>query len=164
MNLDEELAAQHVGQSFQLQIPFWRASLFVTFLDLGVVFIPVAHVFLGLLQGLALHFEIAHAGGRRLIARAVHTLGILPAGKLDRARRIGKEHLIAAQSKFVLDHYGLAANHVGGAMQQQRSGHAAGKAAIDCLVLIVKGVHHHHLRRHRTGGFVHVIIERNVRM
>ncbi len=46
----------------------------------------------------------------------------------------------------------------------KRRGDATGQAAIDRLVLIVEGVDHHHLRRDRAGGLVHVVVERDVRV
>ncbi len=49
-------------------------------------------------------------------------------------------------------------------MQQQRGGHASGQRAIDGLVLVIEGVNHHHLRGDRAGGFVHIVIERDVRV
>ena len=49
-------------------------------------------------------------------------------------------------------------------MQQQRRGHAARQRPIDRLVLIIERVDHHHLRRDRAGGLVHVIIQRDVRV
>ena len=79
-------------------------------------------------------------------------------------RRAGEEHLVAIESVLVLDDDGLAANHVGRAVQQQRCGDAAGQRAIDRLVVVVEGVFHHHLRRDRAGGFVDVAVERHVRV
>ena len=76
----------------------------------------------------------------------------------------GKQHGVASGAVLVLDDDGLSANHVGGAVQQQRSGHAAGQRAIDGLVLIVEGIQHHHLRRDRAGGFVDVVVERDMRV
>ena len=64
----------------------------------------------------------------------------------------------------MLDDDGLPADHVGGAVQQQRSRHAAGQRAVDGLVLVVEGVLHHHLRRDRAGRFVDVVVEREVRV
>jgi len=47
-------------------------------------------------------------------------------------------------------------------MQQERRGHAAGKRAVDGFVLIIERVFHHHVRRDRAGGFVDIVIERDV--
>ncbi len=49
-------------------------------------------------------------------------------------------------------------------MQQERRGYAAGQGAVDCLILIIEGVFHHHVGRDRAGGLVDVVIERDVRV
>ena len=76
--------------------------------------------------------------------------------------RVGEKHFVAGGSKFVLDDHGLAADHVGGAVEEQTRGNAAGERAIDGLVLIIEGVFHDHLRRDGAGGFVDVVVEGDV--
>ena len=164
MDLHQQLAAQNIGQRFQFQIAFGSLGILVAAFDLGVVVVPLAHVILRFHQRRALHREISHAGRRQLVLASVNALGIFSAGELDGARRAGKQHGVPAGSVLVLDHNRLAADHVGRPVQQQRGGDAAGQAAIDGLVLIIEGVHHHHLRRDRAGGLVHVVVERNVRV
>ena len=164
MDLHQQLATQHIGEGLQLQIALRSLRVFVASLHLCVVLVPIAFIFLSLNQRLPLHCKIPHTSGRQLIAPAVDALRIFSASELDGPRRSRKQHGVTACSVLVLDDDCLPANHVGRAMQQKRGGYAAGKPAIDRLVLIVEGVHHHHLRRHRTGDFIHVIIERNVRV
>ena len=67
-------------------------------------------------------------------------------------------------SEFVFDDDGLAADHVGGAVEEQTGGDAAGERAIDGLVLIVEGVFHDHLRRDGAGGLIDVVVECDVRV
>src|ERR1700733_5979835 len=99
-----------------------------------------------------------------MIATAVDALGIFSAGEFDGAGRVGEKHFIARGSKLVLDDDGLAADHVGGTVKQERGGDAAGEGAIDGLVLVIEGIFHHHVRRDWAGRFVDVLVERDVRV
>ena len=162
--MHQQLAAENVGQGFQLQVALGLLGVFVSGFYFGVVGIPLAHVVLRIGQCLALDREIAHAGGGHLILPAVDAFGIFSAGEFYGARRAGKQHGVAAGAVFVLDHNGLAADHVGGAVQQHGRGDAAGQGAVDGFVLVVEGVDHHHLRSDGAGGLVHVVVERDVRV
>ena len=120
MDLYQQLPAQHVGQCLQLQVTLGSFCLFVSLLHLSVVLVPIADVLPCLLQGFALHLEVAHARRRSLVARSVYAFGILAAGKLDRARRIRKKHLIAAESELIFDDDRLPSDHVRRTVQQQQ--------------------------------------------
>ena len=146
VDLHVELAAQHVGERFELQIALGGDGVLVSLGDLGVVAVPGGHVVFGVFKGLTHHFKVAHARGRKLIAAAVDALGIFAGSELDRAGRVGKEHGIAIEANFVLDDDGLAADHVGRAVQQQLGGDTAGERLIERLVAIVEGVDHVHRR------------------
>jgi len=141
---------------------FGHGGVFVAALDLRVIAVPLAHVILRLDQSLPLHGKIAHAGRGHLFAAAIDSLGILSARELDRPGCIGKKHGVARSAVLVLDDDRLPADHVGRSMQQERRGHAAGKRAVDGFVLIIERVFHHHVRRDRAGGFVDIVIERDV--
>ncbi len=64
----------------------------------------------------------------------------------------------------MLDDNRLASNHVGRTVEQQRTRHASRQRAVDLLILIIESVLHHHLRSHRAGRFVDVVIERDMRV
>ena len=64
----------------------------------------------------------------------------------------------------MLDDNRLATDHVGRTMQQERSRDSTSQPAVDRLVLVIERINHHHLRRDRTGGLVHVIVKCDVRM
>src|SRR5207253_9760608 len=80
------------------------------------------------------------------------------------SRRSWEEHGIATGAIFVLDDDRLATDHVGRTMQQKRSCDSTSQPAVDRLILVVERIDHHHLRRDRTGGLVHVIVKRDMRM
>ena len=61
VDLHEDLATQDVSQGFQFEIAFRRLGVLVAFLHFLVIAVPIADIFPRLLQGRALHFEVAHA-------------------------------------------------------------------------------------------------------
>jgi hypothetical protein len=119
---------------------------------------------LRILKRHAHHFKVAHPRRGQLIAGAVDALGILSGGELDGARGIGKEHRIPVQSELVLDHHGLAADHVGRPVQKEFGCHPSGQRAIEVRTAIVERVDHVHRRRNRAGGLVDVAVQRRVRV
>jgi hypothetical protein len=149
-------------ECFELQVLLRSAGSLVTVLDLVVVVVPVAHVLARLGERRAHDLEVAHARGRKLVARAEDALGILAGSEFDRARRVREQQLVASQAVLVLDDHGLAADHVGGPVQQQLRRDPAGQRAIEVLGLVVERVLHHHLRHHRAGGLVDIAVQRAV--
>ena len=99
-----------------------------------------------------------------MIFAAVNALGIFSTGELNGSGRSWEEHGIAAGAIFVLDDDRLATDHVGRTMQQERSRDSTSQPTVDRLVLVIERIDHHHLRRDRTGGLVHVIVKRDMRM
>src|SRR5262249_23948634 len=122
------------------------------------------HVLAGFNESLTHHFEVPHAGGRKLIALPINAFGIFATGGLDGLRSTGKKKIVASSSILVFDHDCLAADHVGGAVQEQGCSNATCQGVINHFVVVIEGILHHHVRGDGVGGLVDVFVERNVRV
>ena len=156
----EDLAAQHLGQSLEREVPRRRlrllgrpALLAVTFARglrlrlLGcpfgqvlVILLPAALVLAGLLERLAVAGDVAHAGLRAGLL-PVDPLGVLAASELDALGCAGEARLgRAARARMQAHGEGAPAEQVGRAGQDLHGRDTAGARAIDLRVLREVGV------------------------
>ena len=141
---------------------------------LGVVVVPLRLVDFGVVEGFADDIFHAHAGGgiAALLCLAVDghaggvagALGILAEGELDAGSGAFEDHALGILAPAHLDGQGLAADRVGGAVQNVGGGDAAGQRAVDGDVLGIEDVLDIHHRGDADAAFVDAAIGGDVRV
>ena len=138
--VDEDVAAQHLGERLEPEIARRRLALVV-----GVPLVPLAAVLLGLDPRGAIAGDVAHA--RRRAARRVDALRILAARHLQSVLRAGKLHPLHGARRNDLQHHAASADEIGRSGEHLDRRDAAGEAARELWILRPHRVLDPHVRR-----------------
>src|SRR5579863_6084324 len=157
-NFDKRLEAQIAARGHQVLAAGCYAL---------VVGVPGRFVVARFGESAANGFFHAHAGGGIAHGSAnteIGALGIFAERKLDAGQRAIEGKLGCGLSPAQFDHHGLPADSVRAAVQDIRSGDAAGEIAIDRNVVGIQNVSDVDDRRNGNAAFIDAAIHGDVRM